>query len=204
MLSRLAIATHAHHAVVEELLFGALAKPTLTAYRAYLTSIYGFESPFEEAFALSGYVPLAFVAPRIKTGRIAQDLLALGLTHADYERLSRRHHIARFSSAAQSLGWLYVVERLTLNHGTLRDHLAAALPDEMAVAGSYLAAYDGAAGERWQELRAELDHSASTPAAADVMIAAAHAAFASQIAWLRQTEATIEVRPVRAHHAWAS
>ncbi|MDB4962748.1 MAG: bphO [Myxococcales bacterium] len=172
----------------------------MAAYRAYLTSLYGFESPFEEALALSGHVALGFVAPRIKTGRIADDLLALGLTAADFVRLSRRQHIDRFSSAAQSLGWLYVIERLTLHHGALRDHLAATLPDELAVAGSYLAAYDGDTGDLWRELRLELEHVARSPAAADRMVAAAHEAFACQIAWLEQAEGdgSVLVMPLHA------
>src|ERR1043165_3518712 len=70
-------ATSAHHAAAEADLFRILDDPTTARYRRFLTSIYHFEAEVEHQLARCDGFPAAFLACRLKTRRLAEDLLVL-------------------------------------------------------------------------------------------------------------------------------
>lgn len=190
MLTRLTLETRIHHASIDAKLLGPLETPSRSLYRRFLCLVYGFEAPLEAALAMAPGIELAFIQSRIKSGRIALDLLALGLTTQEFGLLAKRHRVPSFQTAAEALGWLYVSERTTLNHEMVRRRLLEDLPYEMEHAGSYLASYEGVVGERWRELGALLDRVAHDEASAQQVIDAAWDGLESQFAWLGEHDAT--------------
>jgi len=198
MLTRLTLETEVHHAAIDAALLAPLASPTSTGYRRFLCLSYGFEAPLETALAVAPDLPIGFLEHRIKSGRIASDLLALGLGAVDYALLARHYPVPAFRSAAQALGWLYVAERTTLLHETVRDWLGGQLPAALDVAHAYLTTYAGVVDERWRELGAMLDHVAATDVSADEIQDAAWDAFVAQLEWLTQFDRpAVVVNPQR-------
>jgi heme oxygenase (biliverdin-IX-beta and delta-forming) len=190
MLTRLNLETRALHPEADALWVELLAHGTTPdVYRSTLIAVYGFEAPVEAALSLtagvSAVVPLR---PRARTGLLVQDLLTLGCTASFIARLPMCCQIVPYPSVAEALGWLYVVERATLLHETVRRHLEVAQPSLRAFA--YLRAYDGHTGQRWQELGHTLDRVASSEDIAKQIVSAARHAFATQRDW-NATEAPV-------------
>jgi heme oxygenase len=152
-LTRLQRALRERTDAIDAIVHAPLMKsPTRAGYRRWVCDLYHFISAFETRFAFAPGIEIVFIASRIKSGRLASDLLALGLTGAEYQRLSRRQIIPVFSTASESLGWLFVVERITLQLAALREQLQPSLAKELAIAGSFFEVYEGAVAERWNEL----------------------------------------------------
>lgn len=159
-------------------------------YRDHLIATYGFEAPVEAALALTPHLSEVIrLRPRARSGFIVEDLLALGLTPARIARLPQCRYIAPFRDPAEAFGWLYVLERATLVHETVRSYMATRLPT--VAAWSYLSAYEGIAHQRWHELGLALDAYAITPACGDTVVAAARVAFRCQRDWLATEPARI-------------
>lgn len=164
-------------------------------YIDQLIAAYGFEGPVEAALALTPKLgDVIDVRPRARSGYIVEDLLALGLTPAKIARLPQCR-VAPFRDPGEALGWLYVIERTTLLHDSLRTHLGARLPS--IGAQSYLSTYQGLASLRWQDLGRTLDDYAITPAAAAHVVAASRAAFIALRSWYASAPAHV------ARTAWA-
>ena len=126
-----------------------------TSYAAQLVEVYGFEAAAEAALA---YTPdLAGVLGRQQTtrsGLIALDLLALGLSAAEVARLAQFPEIT-IHDVGEALGWLYVLERSTLMFEQWHMRIARQLRRRDAF--SYLGHYGSRAASRWNELRRVLD-----------------------------------------------
>lgn len=143
-----------HEWRLDTVLVNRLTRPTTASYRGYLCDVYSLIVPLERAMVLAGGLEVSFVRPRIRSGLIASDLLALGLSHDIYPLLARRFAFAPFTSRVEALGWLYVLERFVRVHGTLVDSLREAMPRELAVASRYLCCYDDAL---WTQLLARIE-----------------------------------------------
>jgi heme oxygenase len=182
MLSRLTVETAVHHATADADRSSLLEAPSVESYRHYLATIYGFEARLEAPFVQTPGFTIKFLQERLKAGRLAADLLALGLGPAEYALLARAFAIARFESVAPALGWMYVVERSTLQHPAILERLQPILPEQLNAA-AYLTSYDGTTADRWRELGEVLDQTAYTSEVGDRIVAAAHEAFARQHQW---------------------
>jgi heme oxygenase len=183
MLMRLNMETRRDHSRADqpwlELMGGDV---TRGRYADHLVALYGFEAPFEAAIALTpGVGDRVQLRQRSRSGLIVQDLLALGLTPSRIARLPQCELLVPFRDHAEALGWMYVVERATLLHDAVRHYLEDRLP--VTGACGYLAAYDGVASTRWQELGQALDDVAATPAGPEHIIAATRVAFARHRDW---------------------
>lgn len=189
LLRRLSVETQRHHAQADADRWELVAPATLPSYRRYLCTVYGFEARLETALAFTPGLEIRFLQPRLKAGRIAADLLALGLDAPESALLARRFSIAPFRCVAEAMGWVYVVERNTLHLDDVRAHLVKQIPRELARGSAYLTFYDGAAAVRWRELGARLDRIGAVPHAADQVVEAAHAAFGYQRQWFRSCAA---------------
>jgi heme oxygenase len=178
MLRRLDYLTHQHHAASDAERI-ALLRPSATRalYGEYLTKLYGFEQPIESATSTLAR-SLACARPRARMLRA--DLLALGRARVPLAPRPQPRTVA------EALGWCYVVERGRLLHGVLHRHLSVVLPEEIEIAGSYLASHAGGAGVRWHELGEVLDRVATTPAIVERVVVAAHSAFRRQRLWFHQ------------------
>ena len=188
MISRLHHETHAHHADADADYNDLFRRDTGPAdYMVYLLRLYGFEAPLESALAMAPHLELHLdLKVRQKAGLIAQDLMTLGLRPQQVTATPQCLTIPQLRSAGEALGWMYIVERTTLSHAVLRNHLMTQLPREMKEASSYLCAYAGLAGARWRELGDALDRIAQTPAIGDRIVAAANEGFQVQRRWLMQ------------------
>lgn len=200
MLTRLTLETQVYHASIDALLQAPLARPSRSGYRRFLCLAYGFEAPVEGRLAHAPGVEIGFIHDRLKAGRIASDLLSLGLTTPEYGMLARRHDVPAFKSGAEAMGWLYVTERVTLQHEAIRRLLADKLPHEYKLAHEYLTTYERTAGVRWRELGMILDDVAWSEHTASLIVEAACDAFDAQREWLMSHEQTdrVLVAPLRA------
>lgn len=161
------------------------ATATLEHYTSYLARVYGFDAPVEAALGamteLSRMVDLRW---RSQVRLLKSDLAALGiidptvLPHAP---------VPSFTSVAEALGWMYVIEQSAAVHGQLRRHFLRTLPQQVASAGCYLIGGERAVGTRLSELGAVLDEYAHEPEIATMAIDAARAGFRCQRVWFNYT-----------------
>ena len=164
--------------------------PSADAYRDYLVRIFGFEAPVEAAVAATpGVAELLNLEGRSHIRYLKADLAGLGVTNVEEVPLCRA--VPRFVSAAEALGWLYVVEHNATLHAQVRRHIDKRLG---TVASAYLAAGEQQGPARVQELGVVLDRFAREPQAARQVVEAVKLAFRRQRQWF----AVQDVRPTRA------
>lgn len=187
-LLRLNLETRSFHDAADEGWL-ALTSPLVTRsdYLRQLVMVYGFEGPLEAAFAYTPNLKLFVdLRQRSRAGLIAKDLLALGL-RAHAISTVPQCLLAPFSGPIEALGWMYVAERATLIHERVRRHIQDAVPDGPDIC-SYIGAYEGVAGARWNDLGHTLDHAIRSEARMDDVIAAARSGFRTFIDWSRQSQ----------------
>jgi heme oxygenase len=186
-LIQLNIATRPHHVDADQPWIDLMSQRVeRSQYLAQLIKVYGFEAPLDSAFRYTpGLASLIDLRGRTRTGLLAHDLMRLGVTASQIAQLPQR--FLTFGSAAEALGWMYVVERASLVHGNVRRHLALRLP-ELACATSYLDAYDGVTSLRWSELGAAFDAIAHVPAVTRQIIRAASEGLRAMCDWFQGTE----------------
>lgn len=197
MLVRVALETTIHHAAADEDRLTALDVETVDDYIAVLTRIYGFEVEVEAALAKVADLDAGFVRDRAKSARLYQDLVVLGLTPEDIIPVPKMSTIS-IRSAAQALGWMFVLERHTLLSGLIRRHVVRALGEQILPATAYLAAYGDTPGARFRAFGAALCAYAHTYPPASIVLAA-NEAFRAQRQWyathaLTRATATAAVR----------
>lgn len=158
------------------LLAGAV---TAARYRSFLGQVYCFEAPIESAIARTADLDLRPLEAHLKVPHLEADLEALGIRTRPVGAPST----LGFESAADALGWLYVLQRNTLLHGQLHRHLERRLPAEARLAGRYLSALEGTAGAQLRALGAMLDATARQTRTADRIVAAAKEAWRCQRQW---------------------
>ena len=194
MLIRLGLETQQHHAVADADRIALMEAPSPLAYRANLAHIFGFEAPIETA--LAHVLDATVLRDRVKAHWLRRDLAALGLSPSEIECLP--HHPVRFTSVAQALGWLFVIERHALLSGLIRRELEHRLGGAIGDATSYLAAYGDAPGARFRSLCAALDiYAAQHASYPTLIVAAASEAFRAQRQWYLATNRERETESPR-------
>lgn len=184
MLARLGAESETLLDIVDDELVGSLIRPSRSSYRYMLARVYGFEAPVGTAVLHAQNLDANFARPRIRSGRLASDLIALTIAPQEQALLARRHEVPVIRSAGEALGWLYVLERLAQRIAPLSRHLSDRLPAELVHAGSYL---QSASEPSLFGLGDALDLLARTSAMADRIAAGANAGFRSLHAWLTAT-----------------
>ena len=186
VLVRLNLETRSHHAAVDRPWFELVANnrsPTEHDYTHALVRAYGFDAAVEAALAYTpSFESLVDTRGRYRAGLIALDLLSLGLGPGQIATLPQRM-MEPFAGVADALGWLYVHERAALCHEPVRREILRN-SRHLAHATSYLGAYAGFVGARFDELGRVLDHYARTRALEDRIVAAAQDAFRMLEHWL--------------------
>lgn len=185
MLARIDVETRAYHVgtdgVWRDLMEGTATPAT---YMHQLMRVYGFEAPLEAALAYTPEIAAVIdVRGRVRSGLIARDLLALGISAGKIATLPQCM-IAPFASVAEALGWMYVSERSALLHDPVRRHLIARFP-QLAEATSYLAA---ASDTRWNEFADALEPYVRTRALQQQVLAGARDASRCALEWFRGRE----------------
>lgn len=163
-----------------------LVEPLVEArFARLLERFWGFHAIWEPtiARALGDDV---FLEPRLKLARLETDLMALGRTRREIERLPRCFEAALLAPLARrpaaALGSLYVLEGSTLGGQVISRALREA-PWLPAAGLTYFDPYGARTGEMWRDFRS---YAAgwSSPAADAEMIAAARATFERLHRWL--------------------
>ncbi|HEU0033076.1 MAG TPA: biliverdin-producing heme oxygenase [Kofleriaceae bacterium] len=165
-------------------------------YRLYLFRMYGFFIGAERALAsveaLAQVVPDASLRNK-KIHLLAHDLVALGVERRDLNELPRMP-TPGFLELPEALGWMYVLERTTLDSRALAQHLARVLPLEMESAAAFLGCYGDEVSARWQSFGVALDAYASDAGVEDRIVTAALDCLLRLHRWLRP--AASHARPV--------
>ncbi|HUS27710.1 MAG TPA: hypothetical protein VMZ53_04355 [Kofleriaceae bacterium] len=169
---------------VASIVAAPLIQPTRASYRRYLCDLYGFIVAFEARLAYAYTLDLRFIQERIKSGRMASDLLSLGLSPYERVRLSQRCVVPRFDTAYKALGWLFVVERMMRELPAIRRRLCLALPSELEVAGQFLGTPEIEIETSWDELGRVIDRHVHAQPELDATLLAVHAALQCLEEWV--------------------
>ena len=186
VLDRLEHATRARHAVAEADLFRVLDGITVVSFVRFLAATYHFEYAVDARLVRVDELAPSFLAPRLRSGRLGDDLLALARDEHVIDILARPLAVPPFASPVDALGWLYVVERDALHHVALYRALGEPLGDLLPFASRYLTARALDGPQRWRELGAVLARFAVDDERVARVAAAAHAAFALRHDWFAQ------------------
>jgi len=197
-LARLALETNSTHIQIEEALLGPLDFPTTLGYRRFLCIFYGFQAPLETALVMTPGIDTSFLEARSKAGRIATDLLSLGLTRHEHHLLARRQVIGPFENAAQAFGWMYATERLMLQVDSMRFRIESEMPVVVQLAHRFLYSCSNNVEMRWREFGTMLDRIARTHDVEEI-VASARSSVQSLHAWLVQ-QVTSKRAPTNDEH----
>ena len=190
-LARLSAETARTHARVDEALFGPLDFPSSSNYRRFLCVFYGFQAPLENAIQMTPGIDDANVYSN-KCGRIASDLMSLGLTRHEHHLLARRQAIPAFVNPAHAIGWLYATERMMLQVEALRIRLENEMPVVTALAHQFLYTYASTAELRWRQFGTLLDRVARAHDV-EMIVASARASVEALHAWVLIPESIANV-----------
>lgn len=182
LLQRLRAETAEAHASLEAAL-DILAEPLRQdRFARLLERFWGFHAAWEPALARA-LGDDAFLAPRGKLALLQRDLVALGRTADQIERLPLCLEAARLTADhGSALGSLYVMEGSTLGGQVISRALQAA-PWLPAGGLGYFDPYGPLTGQMWRGFRDYASAHAS-PAADDIIVDGARAAFERLQAWL--------------------
>lgn len=185
MLARIDVETRAYHVGADGVWRNLMeGRSTPATYMHQLMRVYGFEAPLEAALAYTPEIAAVIdIRSRVRSGLIARDLLALGISAGKITSLPQCM-IAPFASVAEALGWMYVSERAALLHDPVRRHLIGRFP-QLANATSYLAA---ASNARWNEFADALEPYVRTRALQQQVLVGARDAFRCAHEWYRGRE----------------
>ena len=191
-LTRLDARTKSHHASADRPWLQLMtADVRRHDYVRQLVIAYGFEAPLEAALAYTiDLTDLVSLRERTRAGKLAQDLLALGISPARLTQLPQCISITPFRDPAEALGWMYVVERATLLHDSVRRSVIARVP-EAKHATTYLDAC-GAAHRRLHGFAKTLGSYAQSQDRFERVAVAAERAFTQWLTWNEQSQ--LEVR----------
>lgn len=180
---RVNVETAVDHAMADAPLHDLMrAGVTRDEYLDFLVCAHGFEAPVESALWYTrGLGELLDLRQFARAGLIAQDLLFLGYEPLEITALPT-YPAVPCTTAAEALGWLYVIERPRRLHVQVRDYIIAAAP-ELAQATAYLRESDLVIAARWNALTAAMDRAASTRFGVGAILDGARAGFRAKAAW---------------------
>lgn len=187
LLDELQTETESLHAEADEESIQLLGPIGVADYWRFLIRTYGFVGPVERSIlAAPGVSDVLDVRRFHKNQLLRQDLLEFGMRAEEIDRLPQCT-VPLFDSAAEAMGWAYVVERSTLGHTNLFRHLALVIPGDVAFTSTYLKCYFGSVGEMWRAFGHALD-TFSAPNDARRVIESAKSAFRTLRTWRHHHE----------------
>jgi heme oxygenase len=200
MLSRIGRDTRSHHATADGDRLALMDVASVAEYRAFLARIYGFEDAVESAVAGLCDRDMISAGTRSRLESLRADLVWLGAQELD--SVSRYRGVF-VRTAAEALGWLFVIERQTLLAGLIRRYLANRIPNAVPVAARFLDDASRNAGVRFRRFGDALaalaqDHKASVESIA----MAAASAFRHRHVWYARIGRRSPVPPRGRHGPW--
>ena len=155
------------------------------AYGDLIEAFYGFYAPLEDALSRIDGLEHAGVNldERRKTGRLEQDLRALGRESA---AAAKCEDLPDVRGLPEAFGCLYVLEGATLGGQIIRRHVADRLGLDAQNGCGFFSSYGDRVGEMWNSFRQALMQYAADAEIQDRIVAAAQDTFAKFDDWLRQ------------------
>lgn len=187
MLKLLKEATSSRHAAIERQ--WPLLDPSLSiaSYHRFIQDVFGFYVSLE--FELLAAVSCSTVdfdyAPRQKTPRLRQDLLALGDTETTIAALPRCERLPSLTNAAQRWGCLYVIEGATLGGQIITKHLHRNLGLSANSGASFFNGYGTQTSVQWKAFCAVVPvYGEASAGDRDAMLSGANQTFDALSEWL--------------------
>jgi heme oxygenase len=187
MRDELRTATSAHHARLERELDIPESIGSAADYTRLLGLLYGFYAPLEQRLlqfeaSLAGHG--VHVRQRLKTRKLARDLLVFGVTRDAISTLPRCAELPHLATDAHALGCLYVLEGSTLGGQVIARRIRRVLHIEGAAGLAFFRAYGAHTGRMWQAFVDRLNAYPATGAEAAHATQSARDTFAAMERWL--------------------
>ena len=131
---------------------------------------------------------------RYKSRLIIDDLLATGLTEAEVDALPVYRF--EFSSVAEAMGIMYVLEGSTLGGKVLYRHIHEMLGFTPENGASYFWGYGAQTGNLWKSFISSLTHFVEENTGEDEVIGSAKKTFTIIDNWLDLSRSTYAARPL--------
>jgi heme oxygenase (biliverdin-IX-beta and delta-forming) len=145
-----------HQKLEENPLSKSILEPSvsLSDYQKYLSAMYGVTVACEQQVfpALTQLLP--DLADRHKADLVVADLKATGFSEADIQKIPVYHFI--FSSVAEAMGIMYVLEGSTLGGRVLYKHVNQALGLTPETGAAYFWGYGQQTGALWKSFMSAL------------------------------------------------
>ncbi|GGF67891.1 biliverdin-producing heme oxygenase [Paenibacillus albidus] len=189
IMERLRNETAVYHKEIEQNKYAAAIMNqslTLEDYRNYLEKFYGFVEPAEtQAAALLEAQQTGFdLGVRGKTALLERDLLFLGASEQELEKLPRCSELPDISTIPRLLGFFYVMEGSTLGGQMITKLLKKNLPVSPETGLEYFNAYGPDTKEQWAGFRQLLTEASAAHQADEQIVEAAKATFHLLGKWL--------------------
>lgn len=167
-------------------------------YRLYLFRMFGFYAPVERMLSKLPGLDDVIADASLRNNKVAllsHDLVALGVDRRDLSRLPQMS-VPVVDDLSRAIGWMYVLERGTVDGKQVARRLAARLPLEIEAASAFLRCYGDDALARWQAFGNALDDYATDADASERIVAGAIDCMSRLQRWLRPTSSA---QPRRLH-----
>lgn len=186
ILQRLKQDTRIYHQQIEEVVDLQHRLGSREGYRSVLEQFYGFYAPLEGA--LVGVAGLDLVindlGARQKTGLLACDLGALGMTPSELALLPHCRELPAMAEIAQALGCLYVIEGATLGGQIISRQISAEFQVTPTYGAAFFTSYGTETGLMWRHFGSQLNAYATTPERETMIVDAALETFSTLRGWL--------------------
>lgn len=167
----------------------ALLNPSVSVkdYQSYLAALFGVTIACEDQVFPAISNVITDLSGRYKSRLIIGDLLATGLSEAEIDALPV--HRFEFSSIAEALGIMYVLEGSTLGGKILYRHVHEVLGLTPENGASYFWGYGAQTGNLWKSFISSLAQFVDEQEERDEVIASAKNTFTIIDSWLGQVHA---------------
>lgn len=185
-----------HQRLEDNPLSKAILTPSVSIrdYQNYLAALFGVTIACEDqVFPAISHV-ITDLAGRYKSSLIIDDLLATGFTEAEVDALPVYHF--EFSSVAEAMGVMYVLEGSTLGGKVLYKHIHEVLGLTPENGASYFWGYGTQTGNLWKSFISSLTQFVDENTERDGVIASAKKTFTIIDNWLEQSRSTYAARPL--------
>lgn len=184
-----------HQRLEDNPLSKAILAPSVSVhdYQAYLAALFGVTIACEDqVFPAISHI-VTDLGERYKSRLIIDDLLATGFSEAEIDALPVYRF--EFSSVAEALGIMYVLEGATLGGRILYKHIHEALGRTPENGASYFWGYGAQTGNLWKSFISSLTQFVDRNGERNGVIGAAKKTFTIIDNWLGQ--AACAARPAR-------
>ena len=173
----------------------AILTPSVSVqdYQSYLAALFGVTIACEDQVFPAISHLITDLTERYKSRLIIDDLLATGLTEEEIDALPVYRF--EFSSVAEALGIMYVLEGSTLGGKILYRHIHEVLGLTPENGASYFWGYGAQTGNLWKSFISSLTQFVDRQEERDGVIGAAKKTFTIIDNWLGQRDPTYAARP---------